>query len=237
MEITPLGDSALIVRVHEDLGHAPGQSVGEVLQMMRRIEAAQIPGIIELAPAYTTIAVYFEPCAVMASGVEPDHVIDWLTEQLNRLVRQVRQRRRRYVKARSIEVPVCFDEEFAFDLERVAQQANLAPAELLDLYCAATYRVGCIGFTPGFPFLLGLPDKLATPRRATPRKEVPAGSVGIGGKQTGIYPLRSPGGWNVIGRTPLKLFDPEKNPPALLRVGDRVQVRAITREEFESLKS
>jgi inhibitor of KinA len=96
--------------------------------------------------------------------------------------------------------------------------------------------VACIGFVPGFPFLTGLPKNLATPRRDTPRKEIPPGSVGIGGAQTGIYPLRSPGGWNLIGRTPLQLFDPIKNPPALLRAGDRVRFSAITREEFDSLK-
>jgi inhibitor of KinA len=96
--------------------------------------------------------------------------------------------------------------------------------------------VACIGFVPGFPFMAGLPKKIATPRRSNPRKEIPPGAVGIGGAQTGIYPLRSPGGWNLIGRTPLKLFDPTKDPPVLLRAGDRVRFRAITREEFESLK-
>jgi inhibitor of KinA len=96
--------------------------------------------------------------------------------------------------------------------------------------------VSCIGFVPGFPFLTGLARKLATPRRDTPRKEITDGSVGIGGAQTGIYPLRSPGGWNLIGRTPLRLFDPTKNPPAFLHAGDHVRFRAITREEFNSLK-
>jgi inhibitor of KinA len=107
----------------------------------------------------------------------------------------------------------------------------------VDLHSEAEYRVSCIGFVPGFPFLAGLPKELATPRRAAPRKEIPAGSVAIGGAQTGIYPLRSPGGWNLIGRTPLHLFDPEKTPPAFLRAGDRVRFRAITREEFEALAS
>ena len=93
----------------------------------------------------------------------------------------------------------------------------------------------CVGFIGGFPFLGGLPPKLATPRRETPRKEIPAGSIGIGGKQTGIYPIKSPGGWNIIGRTPLRLFDPQKNPPIVLRAGDRVRFRPITREEFEGL--
>jgi KipI family sensor histidine kinase inhibitor len=106
----------------------------------------------------------------------------------------------------------------------------------VDLHSTAEYRVACIGFVPGFPFLAGLPKRLATPRRDVPRKEVPPGSVGIGGAQTGIYPLRSPGGWNLIGRTPLKLFDPRKDPPTILRPGDRVRFRAITREKFESSK-
>ena len=118
----------------------------------------------------------------------------------------------------------------------MAEHAQISTSEVVDLHSAAEYRVSCIGFTPGFPFLSGMPKKLAIPRRETPRKEIPAGSVGIGGAQTGIYPLRSPGGWNLIGRTPLKLFDPTKNPPALLQAGDRVRFRAITREEFDSLK-
>ena len=102
----------------------------------------------------------------------------------------------------------------------------------MDLHSTREYRVACIGFVPGFTFLAGLPKNLATPRRDVPRKEIPPGSVGIGGAQTGIYPLRSPGGWNLIGRTPLKLFDPIKDPPTLLCPGDRVRFRAITREEF-----
>jgi inhibitor of KinA len=137
---------------------------------------------------------------------------------------------------RPVEIPVCYDLEFAADLEDVARYAQISTKEVVDLHTGAEYRVACIGFVPGFPFLAGLVKTLATPRRATPRKEIPPGSVGIGGAQTGIYPLRSPGGWNLIGRTPLKLFDPIKNPPALLRAGDRVRFRAITRQEFESLK-
>src|SRR5207237_3218780 len=115
------------------------------------------------------------------------------------------------------------------DLEHVARHERVRCKEVVDLDYGAEYRVHCLGFTPGFPFLGGLPGKIATPRRDIPRKEIPAGSVAIGGKQTGIYPIKSPGGWNVIGRTPLRLFDPEKDPPALLRAGDLVRFRAITR--------
>jgi inhibitor of KinA len=136
-----------------------------------------------------------------------------------------------------IEIPVCYDAEFGFDLDRVAEHTKLSAREVVDLHSTAEYRVACIGFVPGFTFLAGLPKNLATPRRDVPRKEIPPGSVGIGGAQTGIYPLLSPGGWNLIGRTPLKLFDPLKNPPTLLHPGDRVRFRAIARKEFESLKT
>jgi inhibitor of KinA len=236
MEITSLGDSALLVRVRDHFRDAPEQTTNEVVATMRRIEQARLPGIIELAPAYTTIAVYFDPLRVIAGGADPDGVVDWLTNKLRDTLGNWHPPKRSKVKRRLIEVPICCDPEFALDLEEVASHTKFAASDVIDLYCAGRYCVGCIGFTPGFAFFLGLAKELATPRRASPRKEVPAGSVGIGGEQTGIYPLRSPGGWNVIGRTPLQLFDPQKNPPALFSIGDRVSFRAITRNEFEQLK-
>ena len=236
IEVTPLGDSALIVRIRDGFKDAPEQTVNEVLAAMQRLEAAKIPGIIELTSAYTTVGVYFDPVRVVDSGAKPDAVIDWLSEKINGALGTSRHFRHHKADKRLIEIPVCCDSEFAFDLEQVADHGKLSSSEVIELYCAATYYVGCIGFTPGFPFFLGLPQKLSIPRRSTPRKEIPPGSVAIGGEQTGIYPLRSPGGWNVIGRTPLRLFDPQKSPPALLRTGDRVRFRLIGRDEFESLK-
>jgi inhibitor of KinA len=236
MEIVPLGDSALIVRVRDRFEDAPDQTLTEVLRTFRRLQDAAIPGVIELAPAYTTVAVFFDPTIVANEGPEPDQALDWLTERVRAAVApHIRGGRSRAAASplRLVEIPVCYDPEFAFDLENVAHHAQISSREVVDLHSAAEYRVSCIGFVPGFPFLAGLPRKLATPRRATPRKEIPAGSVGIGGTQTGIYPLRSPGGWNLIGRTPLRLFDPAKSPPASLRTGDHVRFRAITREEFE----
>ena len=231
MEITPLGDSAIIVRVRENTGGELGKNVDEVLAVAHRLGNAHIPGVIEIAPAYTTVGVFLDPAKILESGVEPERVTEWLNEKIREaLSRRVRHRKN---EVRSLEIPVCFDPEFAFDLAEVSMRAQLPANEVVDLYCAKEYRVACVGFTPGFPYLIGLPKKLATWRRATPRKEIPAGSVAIGGEQTGIYPLPSPGGWNVIGRTALRLFDPEKNPPALLRAGDRVRFRAIKRNEFE----
>ena len=239
MEIVPLGDSALIVRVRERFEDAPNQSLTEVLRTFRRLQDAAIPGVIELTPAYTTVAVFFDPMVVTNAGSEPNPPLDWLTERVRDVVAAGADRGRRVRSTRSdarlVEIPVCYDPEFALDLDHVASQAKLTPTKVVDLHSRAKYRVSCIGFVPGFPFLAGLPKELATPRRATPRKEIPAGSVAIGGAQTGIYPLRSPGGWNLIGRTPLHLFDPEKTPPAFLRAGDRVRFRAIAREEFEAL--
>jgi inhibitor of KinA len=237
MEITPLGDSALILRVREDFKDKPGQTLHNVLGLMEAVERAQIPGLIECASAYTTVAVIFDPAEVIRSGAAPGTVVDWLAEKIRAAAGKPGKGKRRKLESNIIEVPICFDAEFAFDLAHVAEHAGMAEERVLQLYCAAEYQVSCVGFTPGFPFLSGLPAELATPRRTTPRQKIPAGAVAIGGEQTGIYPLPSPGGWNIIGRTPLTLFDPLKNPPVLLRPGDGVRFRRITRVEFESGKA
>jgi KipI family sensor histidine kinase inhibitor len=134
--------------------------------------------------------------------------------------------------ARILEIPVCYDRTVAIDIDAIAAHASLSVDEVIALHTAAVYRVYMIGFTPGFPYLGGLDDRLAMPRRATPRERVPAGSVAVGGAQTGIYPDESPGGWWIIGRSPLRLFDPMADPPALLRAGDRVRFRAISAGEL-----
>lgn len=235
MEIIPLGDSALIVRVREQFEDAPEETLNEVLRVFQLLQRAAIPGVIELAPAYTSVAVFFDPVAILKSGGEANEWFDGLTAKIQSAMNPGFRRHRRRTATRAprlIEIPVCYDAEFGLDLERVAEHTKLSGREVVDLHTGGEYRVACIGFVPGFTFLAGLPKNLATPRRDVPRKEIPPGSVGIGGAQTGIYPLRSPGGWNLIGRTPLKLFNALKNPPTLLHPGDRVRFRAITRTEF-----
>jgi len=243
MEITPLGDSALLIRVAESFDDAPIDVLNKVLATKHALEAAQIPGVVEVAPAYTTVALFCDPVRAIDAGAVVEDVFGWFEQRIQQALKSVaapkafgadRGRAGDNVPGyNSIEVPVCYDQEFAFDLDEVARNAGVHLKEVVDLHCGADYRVHCVGFTPGFPFLGGLPRQLATPRRDVPRKEIPAGSVAIGGRQTGIYPIKSPGGWNVIGRTPLQLFDPQKDPPVLLRAGDRVRFRSITREEFE----
>jgi inhibitor of KinA len=237
MEISPLGDSALIVRMRDRFDDAPEETLDTVLRAFQQIQGAAIPCVIELAPAYTSVAVFFDPIAIAKTTEKSGELFDWLVERIRTAVAAGAERGRRRgarPEVRLVEIPVCYDPEFALDIDDVTRRAAISPSEVVHLHSTAEYRVACIGFVPGFPFLAGLPKELATPRRNEPRKQIPPGSVGIGGAQTGIYPLRSPGGWNLIGRTPLRLFDPEKNPPALLRAGDRVRFREITRNEFES---
>jgi inhibitor of KinA len=233
MEITPLGDSALIVRVVDDFTTNPSASLNAVLAAFRYLEAATIPGVIELAPAYTTIGVFFDPARIEPAA--PDQSpFDVLSTKIQSILNASSFENETEVKAPLVEVPVCYDREFGPDIDDVANVAGLAAAEVIQRHSSAAYRVNCVGFIAGCPFMSGLPSELATPRRATPRKEIPAGSVAIGGAQTGVYPRNSPGGWNVIGRTPLRLFDVQREPPAMLRAGDHVRFREISRDEFDS---
>jgi inhibitor of KinA len=233
MQITPLGDSALIVRVCESSAEPDEQSLRIVLEVVHKIKSAPIPGILELTPAYTTIGIFFDPLRVEAAA--PESIFDSLAGQIRKAVSHAKKSAAR-TASRVVEIPVCYDPEFALDLDEVAQLTGLSAKEIVDLHRSATYRVNCVGFTPGFPFLSGLSAKLVVPRRSTPRKEIPIGSVAIAGKQTGVYPVKSPGGWNIIGRSPLRFFDAAKNPPALLRAGDCVRFRSITRAKFAALQ-
>jgi inhibitor of KinA len=224
MRIEPLGDSALLVRVGETFDAE--QSLDAVLRATRQLELAEIRGVLDLAPAYTTIGVFYDPAQIGA--------FDEFQANIERALQVLEPARPRAGGEMVIEVPVCYDEEFALDLDEIAQHTALSPQEIIRRHAGANYRVSCVGFTPGFPYLSGLPPELATPRRASPRKEIPAGAVAIGGTQTGIYPRKSPGGWNIIGRTPLRLFDVERDPPALFHSGDRVLFRKISRQEFDA---
>jgi inhibitor of KinA len=235
MQIAPLGDSALVVRIRETFDDDSDEVSRAVLGALRQLEAAAIPGIVELAPAYTTVALFFDPLRVIDAGAPPTGIVPWLESRIREAFDRPPAKTARSKADRIVEIPVCYDREFALDLEDVARHANRSIDQVINLHSSGQYRVQCVGFTPGFPFLSGLPSELATPRRASPRTKVPSGSVGIGGAQTGVYPLPSPGGWNVIGRTPLRLFDVSRDSPALLHAGDRVRFRAISRGEFDDL--
>lgn len=221
----PLGDRALVVRLGDRISDASFQRVRAVLA---QLDGAH-PAITELVAAFTTVTIHYDPAAVARTSTEAPHAA---------LVRILQSRlvdpdAAPLLESRLIEIPFCSSGDFAPDLGDVARRARLSTDEVLALYMAPTYTVHMIGFSPGFPYLAGLDPRLATPRRAEARVRVAAGSVGIGGEQAGIYPMATPGGWNLIGRTPLVLFDATRDPAALLCVGDRARFTAISREQFD----
>jgi inhibitor of KinA len=182
------------------------------------------------------VAVFFDSVRAVEAGAPVNSIFDWLTQKIEDVLANRSPRKLTPPDRIPIEIPVCYAADLALDLEEVARHTQLTHEEVIRRHSATEYRVQCVGFTPGFPFLSGLAAELSTPRRASPRSKVPAGSVAIGGAQTGIYPLQSPGGWNIIGRTPLPLFDIRRDPPVLLQAGDRVRFRPISREEFDNWK-
>ena len=198
MEITPLGDSALLVRVCDRFDNDPSLALERVLDALRRLDSAQLPGVIELAPAYTTVAVFYDPVRVIAASGPEVGAEEWLADRIRTALRSDIDPSIIASEPRLITVPVCYGGEHGPDLDDVARHTGFSAEEIIQRHTAAEYRVHCLGFSPGFPYLGGLPSELAVPRRPTPRKIVPVGSVGIGGAQTGIYPLPSPGGWHLI---------------------------------------
>lgn len=231
MQITPLGDNALMLELGDVIDERTHRRVQET---WRTLAAAPLIAVNELVPAYTTVTVFYDPVAAVAAGAAADAIPSWVEARLRERLKHPPKMEK--VKTRTVEIPVCYGGEFGPDLEAVAKAAKLSEEEVVKRHAKAEYLVYVVGFAPGFPYLGGLPKELATPRLAKPRKVVPPGSVGIGGAQTGIYPLATPGGWNLIGRTPLNLFRPEENPPVLLQAGDRVKFRSVSPQEFSHLE-
>lgn len=223
MHLKPMGDAAVVI----ELGNAIRDSVlAKVRAATAILEENPPTGIVDIVPSFTTVTVVYDP--VKIGGY------DRFYERLTKCLSGMKKSRRRVVM--TLTIPVCYGGEHGPDLGLVAQRGKLSERAAKALHARPKYTVGAVGFTPGFAYLTGLPAKLHTPRKTTPRTEVPAGSVGIGGAQTGIYPVSSPGGWNLIGRTPLTLFSPGEADPVLLRVGDQVQFKAISEEEFTTWK-
>lgn len=220
MKIDALGDSALIINLADEISDSTGL-LARVLSAAATIERAKLPGVVDVTSSYESVAVFFD-----LPQVEPD-----IEDKIRVLIASAGVRVSG--KKRRVQIPVCYDEEFALDLDRVANHTSLTPDAIVTLHSSAEYTVACIGFMPGFPFLAGLPQQLRVPRLESPRTKVSAGSVAIANAQAGVYPLESPGGWNVLGRTPLQLFRVNENPPTLLRPGDCVQFRRITRAQFD----
>ena len=218
----PGGDKAIFV----EFGDGVDPEVNRrVWHLMLATQKARIPGVIEMVPTYRSLLVYFEPLQIRAQKLQ---------ETLYSLVRQLVESE--LPKPKLVEIPTVYGDECGPDLQFVASYNNLNVSEVVQIHTATPYLIYMIGFMAGFPYLGGMSPRIATPRLETPRMKIPAGSVGIAGSQTGIYPAESPGGWRLIGRTPLQLFDPSQEPPALFQAGDYLIFVSITPEEFSNIK-
>jgi inhibitor of KinA len=193
----------------------------QVIALQHAIESSPLKGFIECVPAYGSLTVYFN------EQVSATTVRSWLSD----LSAQVSDTSFA-TEGKQISIPVCYDPSLGTDLPWVSSHLNLSLEEIISLHTSVVYRVYMIGFIPGFPYMGTLPEQLEVPRKQTPSLKIPMGSVAIAGKQTGIYPAEVPGGWQVIGRTPLRMFDASRSPCSFLNAGDIVQFKPITLETF-----
>jgi KipI family sensor histidine kinase inhibitor len=219
--LVPASDVALLAV----LAAEPSESAtAAVLALCDALAATPPPGLVDLRPAYTSLLVVFDP-RVTTHGEIERAVTSLLPAPRLALA----------PAGRTVDIPVCYEGENGPDLADVARGAGLTTQEAVSLHAGSSYRVAFLGFSPGFAYLLGLPPRLATPRLPAPRLRVPAGSVGIAGGQTGLYPRATPGGWRLVGRTPASLFDPGRERASLLLPGDAVRFVSVTQREFDLL--
>lgn len=221
MKILPCGDCALTV----ELGDSICPETGAVVRgLSDSINAARVRGVIELIPAFRSVTVCYDPVKIG---------FDRLAEKITLLAS--RNDAETDSGGRVFVIPVCYDGEYACDLDSVSELTGLGRDEIVKRHTAPDYRIYMLGFLPGFPYLGGLDKTISAPRLDSPRKEIPAGAVGIGGEQTGIYPIVSPGGWRLIGRTPVKVYDPERANPVLYSAGDYIRFRRVDKAEYEAV--
>ena len=224
--IFPLGDSALTI----DFGNTINETINkEVLALFHSLKQQDFPGIKEMIPAYSSLSIFYDVPALRQNIPSKISVYEWMKEKLENLLRTAILTEA--VEGRRIRMPVCYNNEYGTDMNKLAEMKNLSKEEIIQLHTGIKYRVYMLGFLPGFPYLGKTDKRIAAPRKNQPEL-VMSGSVALAGRQTGIYPMNSPGGWYVIGRTALKLFDVQKKDVTLLKPGDEVEFFSITKEEY-----
>jgi len=214
----PSSDQSLLIYFGEAMTPEAGE---RVLKLLRLLESEPLGTVRNLHPAYASLLIIFDP--LKTSHAELESALRKYLDRLDTV---------RLPEPRLVEIPVCYGEDFGPDLAGLAELHNLTPEQAINAHAAPIYTVSFLGFVPGFAYLAGLPTTLETPRLSAPRRQVPAGSVGIAGQQTGVYPCATPGGWQLIGRTPLKIFRADRPEMSLLAIGDRVRFTPISRERF-----
>jgi inhibitor of KinA len=216
-------DQTLLVYLGQEIGLAAHH---RVLTLLRLLQKHPPKWLRNVQPAYTSLMLTFDLRQV-------DHA------EVEAVIRQYTKRARtaHLTKPRTLVIPVCYGGEYGPDLEAIAKIHHLTPSEVIELHSSRTYHAYFLGFAPGFAYLGDIPGQIATPRLDSPRTKVPPGSVGIAGEQTAVYPFATPGGWRLIGRTPVQVFRPNREPMALISIGDKVKFRPIPREDFHQRQS
>lgn len=216
----PMGDGAIVMEFANEISKEVN---ARIRQTTKAIEKT-IKGVIEVLPTYRSITIFYRPDQI---------TYDELVAKLQTIKEGNEEGDS---PSRRIEIPTVYGGEYGPDLAYVAQHASLSEDEVIRIHTGTDYLVYMLGFSPGFTYLGGLDARIATPRLESPRVKIPAGSVGIAGSQTGMYPSESPGGWQLIGRTPLKLYDPKKEPPVFIQAGDYIRYVAITESEYAEIE-
>lgn len=221
-QIEAYGDRGIRVQ----LGDAISEEINEKIRSLSMLlDQEKIEGVIEWIPTYTAVSIYYDPYYISFLQLKEKLL------ELKGTFSQVTP-----PSAEVVEIPVCYGEEFGPDLEEVANHNELTEKEVIDLHCGRDYLIYMMGFTPGFPYLGGMSADIAAPRLTEPRAEIPAGSVGIAGSQTGIYSMNTPGGWRIIGKTPVKLYNPDREPHILLKAGNYIRFIPISLQEYNEIE-
>ncbi len=227
----PLGDRAILIEFGREIGEETYNSVRQINSIL---ESEQPEWLIELVPAYTTLTIFYSPESVFRAFQENRLPYEIITLELRILLDRLQASSKN--EQRRVEIPICYGGDFGPDLGYVAEYNHLTEQDVIETHSSGDYLIYMLGFAPGFPYIGGMSKEISAPRRKSPRQNIPPGTVGIAGEQTGIYPIETPGGWQLIGRTPLKLFNPNDSTPTLLQAGDRIQFKPISYEEYLSLE-
>lgn len=221
IQFLPSGDSAFLLRFGNEISEEINNEIRSFIILLNK---AKIEGVLELVPSYTDLLVHYDPLKISFQDLL--NQLKKLSENMGKID---------LPDARTVRIPVLYGDRFGENLDVVIKHTGLDEKEIVQKHTTSKYLVYMLGFTPGFCYLGGMDQKLATPRKEIPSQKIVAGAVGIAAGQTGIYPIESPGGWQIIGRTPVKLFDPDKEEAFLLKAGDYLEFYAITDEEYDEL--